>query len=38
MSGTAGLSKGAGRRRKSPPSRLVSASYYAWHFFMDDVF
>ena len=30
-----GLSKVAGCRRKLPPTWSVSASYSAWHFFMD---
>ena len=33
-----GLSKVASSWQKSPPTWLVSASYSAWHFFMDDVF
>ena len=33
-----GLSKVAGCRRKSPPTKLVSAGYSAWHFFTDGVF
>ena len=34
----AGLSKVAGCRQISPPTRLVSAGYSAWHFFMDGIF
>ena len=32
-----GLSKVASCRRKPPPTWLVSASYSAWHFFIDGV-
>ena len=38
LRGTSGLSKVASYRRKSPPTWLKSASYSAWHFFMDGVF
>ena len=34
-SGLTGLSKVAGCWRKSLPTWLVSASYFAWYFFMD---
>ena len=33
-----GLSKVAGCRRNLPPTWSVSASYSAWHFFMDGIF
>ena len=33
-----GLSKGAGCRRKSWPTWLVSAGYSDWHFFTDGIF
>ena len=35
---SAGLSKVAGCRQKSPPTWLVSAGYSAWHFFTDGLF
>ena len=35
---SAGLSKVAGCRQKSPPTWLVSAGYSAWHFFTDGIF
>ena len=38
FSGQSGLSKVAGWWQKSSATWLVSAGYYAWHFFVDGVF